>query len=824
MKFKLIVILLFFPIAILSYIQRPLRAPFEAKPVFSLSKMEHLFQLFIEDLNGDGTDEIIKIIDNDYSILNGSNYLLTGDDTGNIKFLTIDSFTGTRTTFLQELNSTRKFSITNFIDIDGDDVKEIILNFFQKDKVTVCSYRWEEDRLDTIYQYSKEVPCRDRPWDTSPNVFAHYRGQDGQSLIYIAICTGFCRYPRKIIALHDRDGWSVKYEREFGAHMGSVEHFLSEDGAPRILLSASSTCNGAVAGGTADTCGYLILLNDSLKVLWSKKYNEKFCEVRGVTIPGKTGDHQNVVAFVAHQRRDKHSSVYLIDASSGVYMDSLLVTGFYASPLLVKNKDEEHGSEAVIAKDRFNNRLIKVYAIDKKLVYEFIDLSRFSTITHINTLRLKGKWEGDHILITDNKHNILWLTDTRLKPEVKFKLSGPPIRNQPPMGFRCADGNTRFVYQDGTHLIYANPVRTSLLSYAVRSYWGVILYIIVVGLYATYRKVHTPDTLEGQTKLLELIRVSAHHGELSIVSAISRIARLLEMLAVTKGQNLQVANQLRTALQVYQVKWAEDIKSIVDTAERYRLYEGSRRRLKQLFREIEQIVKESESVCKTISELHGHPDKSSDIAADRFNWTELLDKARKLKAVSKELSGELREILIDLDRQFSCNPLYTVKKVLRLFEQKLRSFGIELEVVLKEQAGEEKVITDTIVAEGKKTIEALSKEVSGVRIPEKELITILDNLLSNAVRAMEGSEKKKLTISVVVSKYTISIGIADTGCGIEPDLVSTIFQLGATTKKKGGTGLFYVKRTVERFGGAVDVRSDGSGKGAEFVVSIPRGS
>jgi len=685
-------------------------------------------------------------------------------------------------------------------------------------------YYWENNRLDTIYKYSKEVPCRDRPWDTSPNVFAHYRAPNGQGLIYIAISTGFCRYPRKIIALHNKDGWSVKYEREFGAHIGSVEHFLSKDGAPRILLSASATCNGAVAGGTADTCGYLILLNDSLEVLWSKRYDEKFCEVRCVAIPESTSGSLKLVAFVSHQSNDKNSSIYLLDPGSGDYQDSILVSGYYNSPFVVKDRHEEPGEYVIIAKDRFTNRIVKVFVKEGKLQYEFLDLSRFSPIAHVSVIRLKGKWEGDHILVTDNRQNILWMTDLHLRPEMKFKLSGPPVHNHPPGSFRCTDRTTRFIYQDGQHLIFATQVRTSLFSYIIKSYWGVIFYMIAVGLYALYQKLQTPNTLEGQTKLLELIRVSVHHGELSIVSAISRIARLLEMIAVTKGENLQVANQLRTTIQVYKLKWAEDIKSIVDTAERYRLYEGSRRRIKQLFREIEQIVKEGESVCKTISELHDHPDKSSDTATDRFNWTELLEKARKLKAVSKELSGELREILFDLDRGLSCNPLLTVKKVLRLFEQKLKSSGVELEVVLKEQVGDEKVITDTIVAGEEKSIEALSKEVPGIRIPEKELITILDNLLSNAVRAMEGSEKKKLTISVVVSKYTISIGIADTGCGIEPELVSTIFRLGATTKKKGGTGLFYVKKAVERFGGTVDVQSEGSGKGAEFVVSIPRGS
>ena len=70
--------------------------------------------------------------------------------------------------------------------------------------------------------------------------------------------------------------------------------------------------------------------------------------------------------------------------------------------------------------------------------------------------------------------------------------------------------------------------------------------------------------------------------------------------------------------------------------------------------------------------------------------------------------------------------------------------------------------------------------------------------------------------------------VRDDGIGIAPDMLPRIFELfvqvdHASTKAQGGLGigLTLVKNLVEMHGGTVEARSDGLGKGSEFVVRLP---
>ena len=70
--------------------------------------------------------------------------------------------------------------------------------------------------------------------------------------------------------------------------------------------------------------------------------------------------------------------------------------------------------------------------------------------------------------------------------------------------------------------------------------------------------------------------------------------------------------------------------------------------------------------------------------------------------------------------------------------------------------------------------------------------------------------------------------VRDTGIGISPDLLPRVFDLFiqehqslARTKGGLGLGLTLVRKLVELHGGRVEVRSEGSGKGSEFLVWLP---
>lgn len=102
----------------------------------------------------------------------------------------------------------------------------------------------------------------------------------------------------------------------------------------------------------------------------------------------------------------------------------------------------------------------------------------------------------------------------------------------------------------------------------------------------------------------------------------------------------------------------------------------------------------------------------------------------------------------------------------------------------------------------------ISTKIELVFKPQTEVLTamvnrsliewVVENIAKNAVDAMEGTGKITFTIEQV--EDVVQIDISDTGKGILPNKIKTVFQPGYTTKKRGwGLGLSLVKRIVEDF-------------------------
>ncbi|MBS0188061.1 MAG: response regulator [Planctomycetes bacterium] len=104
---------------------------------------------------------------------------------------------------------------------------------------------------------------------------------------------------------------------------------------------------------------------------------------------------------------------------------------------------------------------------------------------------------------------------------------------------------------------------------------------------------------------------------------------------------------------------------------------------------------------------------------------------------------------------------------------------------------------------------------------------ILVNLLSNAVKFTPKGGRVWVVARSVEGR--LEIEVSDTGVGIKPEFLPHVFerfrqQDVATTRKYGGLGigLAIVRQLVELHGGTVTVASDGEGKGARFLVRLPR--
>ncbi len=98
---------------------------------------------------------------------------------------------------------------------------------------------------------------------------------------------------------------------------------------------------------------------------------------------------------------------------------------------------------------------------------------------------------------------------------------------------------------------------------------------------------------------------------------------------------------------------------------------------------------------------------------------------------------------------------------------------------------------------------------------------ILENLLKNAVNAIESEGTITVNISENIAKEEFFIDISDTGKGIPKSNFDTVFQPGFTTRKRGwGLGLSLTKRMVDYHQGHIFVKESEIGKGTTFRIVL----
>ncbi len=114
-----------------------------------------------------------------------------------------------------------------------------------------------------------------------------------------------------------------------------------------------------------------------------------------------------------------------------------------------------------------------------------------------------------------------------------------------------------------------------------------------------------------------------------------------------------------------------------------------------------------------------------------------------------------------------------------------------------------------------------------VDVDATRFVQVLSNVLHNAVKFTSAPGQIRVVVTADVPGE-LTIAVSDTGAGISDAMLPRVFELFAQGDNAGdgrhaglGIGLALARRLVEMHGGSIAARSDGSGRGSTFTITVP---
>jgi len=114
--------------------------------------------------------------------------------------------------------------------------------------------------------------------------------------------------------------------------------------------------------------------------------------------------------------------------------------------------------------------------------------------------------------------------------------------------------------------------------------------------------------------------------------------------------------------------------------------------------------------------------------------------------------------------------------------------------------------------------------VPPITVDKHKVLQILVNLVRNAKYACDesGKTEKLIILRIAPTAEGVRISVIDNGIGIPEENMDRLFTHGFTTRQSGhGFGLHSGALAAQELGGTLLATSDGSGRGAAFILELP---
>ena len=227
----------------------------------------------------------------------------------------------------------------------------------------------------------------------------------------------------------------------------------------------------------------------------------------------------------------------------------------------------------------------------------------------------------------------------------------------------------------------------------------------------------------------------------------------------------------------------------------------------------------SENLTRLVKMLDSNKD---DIANFIENDEKGKQVPRFLSLLAEQLKEEKNNMFEELDQLVS--NIDHIKNVISMQQSYAGSYGVREKV--KISALVEDALKINLQGMSQHGIEVIKKydDVPMLYVDKHKALQIIINLISNAKYALidSGNENKKIYIIIRKQDSKVSIEIKDNGVGIASEDMSHLFEYGFKKRRGGhGYGLHHSALVANELGGKISVSSDGHGKGASFIMTIP---
>ena len=777
------------------------------------------------DLNRDGRDEVV-VIDRESSEPNPAH----------IRLLTPDLEVIDQVNFAERLVDVRA------LDVNGDGNQELLATSVRNDSLFVCAV---DNRGQKLFQF---LLATGQPriegggvmrWDPSVIEFFLFDADgDGTSDLVSILMTGYARMPRGVVIHSIPDGRLLNQHLVGAAIRQAYMGDFDGDGRVELVAATDAPDNGANAGGFNDSHSYVIVFDlPSLEIRWHRETGATWSTIR--LFPDRTagGEPHHFLGITwTKSPRNQKTRLERFDPKTWRITYQTILNEPLMHPLLI-DLNSDTRPEILMRRGAdelwmFNDR------------FEVMQKTRLPASNMVGHILPDVDGDGvDEILYPDEANTYLFGSDLNVKAVYPSgQISNHPQRRGP--------GNPPYILgvrQGRFALLELVPNRWYLFHrYKAGTGWLLGLMIITgiaVAGAAHWRRATTLEALQRlalDTKNRGLLvvdykeRIRTANATLCAwfgYQAPQQIQRLPvrdvfadapEMVAMIR--EILASPPLRVERSLEMRDPALHLRVVADP-----MPSRFKKRTAWLIR-FEERAKDEDDL-----RTYGWALMAQRVAHDIKNpLTALLLNMQQLQMKYQKTTPEhAAEFDTYVDRM--TDRIEHLRRMTHNFMKFVDLEGpnrtpMDLNALLHECIQPVKASLPDDIDIRMQTAETLP----GVRVDREQIQSMLDNLISNAVNAMQTGGRIMITTSMAHnlhyssgedsgpparhSRDYVLLEVRDTGEGISRAIRPDIFKPGVTTSEHGiGLGLALVKKIVTDHEGHIEVESE---EGAGTVVSV----